>query len=366
MSFNPNTNHTIAQLTISNKQTITRPYNLIVDFKSASITVPSSSLTSIEPSTLQFNEATQLKQFPVSYGSFYGNEEGTIGLSYDSELLSHLYLKKQISYKMFSIGVNPISNIVTVDIGKLIASDINHHKNNYITCSMTDNTYQCLLQSIAKSGDTQNKFNLSPLNFKLDISKRFIYCPINFLFFLDEYYFNELVINEKCNLGLVNGEYTFICFDNNYDIFNTLPHLIFNFGESKIMALEARKLFVNNNEDNLEFIFRTSKSDIDNKKDFKVGLEFFNMFTTVVDIERNEMGFYNEKYIFAENVKEQSNVIYPVALSSANSDVIINIYCALIAVMLVEIAVFAYIKYGDRMAASKRRKAKRSVKANNE
>jgi hypothetical protein len=66
------------------------------------------------------------------------------------------------------------------------------------------------------------------------------------------------------------------------------------------MALEARKLFVNNNEDNLEFIFRTSKSDIENKKDFKVGLEFFNIFTTVIDIERNGMGFYNEKYIFAK------------------------------------------------------------------
>ena len=366
LSFNPSTNQTITQLTISNKQTIAKSYNLIVDFKSTTITVSSSSLTSNEPSTLQFNEATKLKQFPVTFGSYYGNEEGIIGLSYDNELLSRLYLNKQISYKMFSIGINPISNIVTIDIGKLITQNINNHKNNYITCNMFDNTYQCSLDSITRSGDIQSKFSPSSLTFKLDISKRFIYCPINFLFFLDEYYFNDLVINEKCNLGLVDGEYTFICFDNNYDIFNTLPHLIFNFGENKIMALEARKLFVNNNEDNLEFIFRTSKSDIENKKDFRAGLEFFNIFTTVIDIERNEMGFYNEKYIFAENVKEQSSVIYPISLSSINSDIIINIYYVLIIMMLIEIAVFSYMKWGDRMMTRKTRKVKRNIKGTNE
>ena len=129
LSFNPRTNNTITQLTISNKQTIAKSYNLIVDFKSTTITVSSSSLTSNEPSTLQFNEATKLKQFPVTFGSYYGNEEGIIGLSYDNELLSHLYLNKQISYKMLSIGINPVSNIVTIDIGKLITQNINNHKN---------------------------------------------------------------------------------------------------------------------------------------------------------------------------------------------------------------------------------------------
>lgn len=275
--------------------------------------------------------------------------QGYLGLGggfIKNDLIDKMYENKKIKYKMFSISKSEAS--VDIDIGRITNEKINSEKSNFFLCEMVENEYKCNINIIKPSNSNVN-FNFNKMFFKVDLNSKYITCPIQFLFFLDEYYFEPLVKKDICNLGIMNdNDYSFLCFDKNSDEIFKLPNLIFNFGHDKLIIFEASKLFFIDEEGLYQFIFRAPKSNIQNTDTFTVGYEFYNLINTIVDLERKEIGFYHPTYIFSDPKKENNMPVYPTTVYGSNIGVMRFVFWFLILLLAVPLSYFILIRWKNR------------------
>lgn len=291
--------------------------------------------------------------------------QGYLGLGgfTKNDLIDKMYENKKIKYKMFSISKS--ENSLNVDIGRITNEKINTEKTNFFLCEMVENEYKCNINIIKPSNSNVN-FNFNKMFFKVDLNSKYITCPIQFLFFLDEYYFEPLVKKDICNLGIMNdNDYSFLCFDKNSDEIFNLPNLIFNFGHDNLIVFEASKLFFIDEEGLYQFIFRAPKSNIHNKDTFTVGYEFYNLINTIVDLERKEIGFYHPTYIFSDPKNENNIPLYPTTIYGSNFGTLRFVFWFLILLLSVPLTYFIFIRWKNRTLKRAGKRINKNIESTN-
>lgn len=279
------------------------------------------------------------------------NSNGFFGLGIDSnnnnDLLNQLLIDKKIEYKMFSFAKG--ENQLVLDIGRVRDEKINKERNSRLQCKMVDNEYKCKIEVIGLSGSTVN-FPYDKMFFKIDTHAKYINCPIQFLFFLDEYYFDPLVEKEKCSLGLMDdSSYSFSFFEKDTKDILTLPNIIFNFGANQIVIFEPSQLFFKNKEGYYEFIFRSPKAEIQKNTDtFYIGYHFLNAVTTIIDIERKEIGLYHPTDVFSDSKENINFPIYPTKVYSNNINIMKMLCIFILMITLIPVVGFFGIRYKNR------------------
>ena len=279
------------------------------------------------------------------------NSNGFFGLGIDSnnnnDLLNQLQIDKKIEYKMFSFAKG--ENQLVLDIGRVRDEKINKERNSRLQCKMVDNEYKCNIEVIGLSGSTVN-FPYDKMFFKIDTHAKYINCPIQFLFFLDEYYFDPLVEKEKCSLGLMDdSSYSFSFFEKDTKDILTLPNIIFNFGANQIVIFEPSQLFFKNKEGYYEFIFRSPKAEIQKNTDtFYIGYHFLNAVTTIIDIERKEIGLYHPTNVFSDSKENINFPMYPTKVYSSNINIMKMLCIFILMITLIPVVGFFGIRYKNR------------------
>lgn len=273
-----------------------------------------------------------------------GNIYGSFGLGVEENkknaFIDKLYNDGIIKRKLFSICKEPNSKNLYVDIGR-VSKELNDNQNKLFLCDFKGSKYECDINEIGIQ--SKNLFKGNELKFVLDISERFIEVPIQFLFFLDEYYFNPLVKEDKCNLGLNNKdtEYTFICFEKDLRAITSLPNLVLTSGGQSFI-LNPKDLFYKNQEGNYIFFLKARKENIKNQDTFTFGLNFFSMFEALFDLEKSQIGLYNQNYVIkGANTKND----YPTAISSADLRKTLIIFLLVLLSIVVLPLLFRKISY---------------------
>lgn len=281
------------------------------------------------------------------------NSNGFFGLGIDSnnnnDLLNQLHIDKKIEYKMFSFTQR--ENQLVIDLGRVSDDKVNNERNSRLQCKMINSDYKCNIEVIGLSGSTVN-FPYDKMFFKIDTHAKYINCPIQFLFFLDEYYFDPLVEKEKCSLGLMDdSSYSFSFFEKDTKDIFTLPNIIFNFSSNQIVIFEPSQLFFKNKEGYYEFIFRSPKAEIQKNTDtFYIGYHFLNAMTTIIDIERKEIGLYHPTNVFSDSKDNINFPIYPTKVNSSNINLMKMLCIFILFITLIPVVGFCGIRYKNRKA----------------
>ena len=253
----------------------------------------------------------------------YQNDElnSIIGLSFPKDEIEEktnflTNLKKQniIETKIFSLtSSSEDSKKIDILFGTIPKIEINSNKTHFLVCPMVNKKFECNFKNIL-IGDNKD-FEIKNAKIKFSLDERYVVCPLKFLNFLNDILSQEdKEISDNCKLNLVNEFiYSIICINDSYKklrdikiIFEDLSEIIF----------DPKNLFYERKDKKYQFIMASYKDDKESNNDFVLGYDFFTIFDGVVDLDREILGIYHEKYI--NNLNGNNSVKYPIEIKNVN------------------------------------------------
>ena len=282
----------------------------------------------------------------------YQNDElnSIIGLDFPKDeteektnFLSNLKKQNIIETKIFSLTQSSEdSKKIDIFFGTIPKVDINTNKKHFLVCPMFNKKFECKVRNIFID-DIDYEIKNSKIKFSLD--ERYIICPLKFLQYL-EYSLSkkDKEFSNNCKINLINEfTYSIICVNDFYKKLKDIKIVFKDFSE---MIFEVKNLFFERKDKTYQFIMASYKDDILVNNDFILGYNFFTIFDGVIDLEREILGIYHEKYINNLNTNN-SFINYPIEIKN----VVLNDFGKfnlIYMIIILFILGFIFIKYNNK------------------
>ena len=237
-------------------------------------------------------------------------------------------LKKQniIETKMFSLTQSK-EDLQKIDIlfGTLPKFEINSNKNHFLKCPMVNRIFECNFKNILIN-DLNYEIKNSKFQFILDES--YIICPLKFLNYLNMALLTDKEVMDNCKFTLVNVfNYSIIC-EN--DMFKNLKDIKIVLDDKSEILFENKNLFFERKDGKYQSIMSSYKDDKGDNNHFILGYNFFTIFDGIIDLDRELLGIYHNKYIKSSNIYNSFNYPTEIKITNFNSIKIYSILCFLI------------------------------------
>ena len=253
-------------------------------------------------------------------------------------------LKKQniIQAKIFSLTKSK-NNSDKIDIlfGTIPKVEINSDKNHLLICPMINKKFECNFKNILIDGFNIN-YDSTNLKFSFSLNERYIVCPLKFLNFLNIALLKDIETSEKCKFSLINEfSYSIICENDIYKNLKDIKLIVDNNNE---IIFETKNLFFQRKDKKYQFIMIAHKNDNDDNNNFIFGYNFFTIFDGIVDLDREILGIYHNKYIKSINKYDTFNINYPIEIKNIqlNNIKIYSIFGFIVLLLFAQILCFKF------------------------
>ena len=280
--------------------------NFNINFNNSLIIIYNNNKNKIENCQIKLNNylISEIQSIYLNNNNNESNNIFELGLkkpNYFFEAKNNIIYKleeiKYIDYKLFSISYNYYLNKIQLFLGTYPnISLLNNNLNHYIQCPIIDDNFICNFKEIKIYNLDKN---LKNINIIIDLNVYYILISYQILLYLEENYFNKLIDNNSCNLGIFENKYTIICWNEN---FKELPSIYFYLDDKQYIIFNIENLFKKINNNKFIFLLVSENNKLFNLKNIIVlGLNFFKNFDFIFDYETNKIGLFNLNYINNEN-----------------------------------------------------------------
>ena len=286
----------------------------------------------------------------------YQNDDlnSIIGLSFPKDeieartnFLTNLKNKNIIETKIFSLTQSK-EDPKKIDIlfGTIPKVEINSNKTHFLVCPMVNKKFECIFKNIL----IDNKYyEIKNAKIKFSLDERYIICPLQFLNHLEDILLKEdKEVSDNCKISLVNEFlYSILCINDSY---KKLKNIKIIFEDLSEIIFEVKNLFFERKDKKYQFIMASYKDNKDDNNDFIFGYDFFTIYDDVIDLDREILGIYHEKYI--NNLNVNNFVKYPIEIKEVNLNSFKKYYLLYIFVIYLILQVIV-IKYNQKKNVKK-------------
>ena len=253
----------------------------------------------------------------------YENDDlnSIIGLSFPknemeekTNFLTNLKNQNIIETKIFSLTKsNEDSQKINILFGTIPKIDINTNKKRFLLCPMLNKKFECNFKNILIANNKDYPVQNAKIKFSLD--ERYIICPLKFLNYLENTLLKEdKEVSDKCQITLINElSYSIVCKDESFKKLNDIKIIFEDLSE---IIFEVKNLFFERKDKTYQFIMTSYKDDKDDNNNFIFGYNFFTIYDGVIDLDKEVLGIYHDKYI--NNININNSILYPIEIKNIN------------------------------------------------
>ena len=254
-----------------------------------------------------------------------------------TNFLTNLKNQNIIETEIFSLTrSNEDLQKINILFGTIPKIEINTNKKHFLLCPMINKKFECIFKNIL----IDNKdYEVHNARIKFSLDERYIICPLKILNNLESTLLKEdKELSDKCKITLINEfSYSIVCQDDSYKKLNDIKIKLI-FGDLSEIIFEVKNLFFERKDKKHQFTMISYKDNKNDNNSFIFGYNFFTIYDGIIDLDKELLGIYHEKYINNNNIN--NSFLYPIEIKNINynsfiKDVLIYIMVLIIIIHII-------------------------------